>query len=382
MTADLRGLPITFYGHFSGFSSYPSTCHAIARWLAYRGADLAVCNLRTEPVFPDLEDCAVEEGYAGAVWNRAAGSGVGGPMAPDREDAISLVSAFPSWLSAIPRHRRAVGRFVGDVQPLPPRWKGLIERHCDIVVTESGWCSTLLGELALTRGGQAIPVHVAPPGIDPEVFKPGQGGARGRAVRMLHFGSSPTGDRKGTLELVAAAREWLYANAAGGRPVHLIIRAHRDLLPLAASSAGSYAGGKITVMVDEPGTPEAMAHMVRSADVLVQPSRAEGFGLIPVQAVACGRPVILMGEPGDADYLDDLGAAAVRVKSAGWGACGGGVAPEIDLASLLGALQHARGHADGLKEVAGGIAQSVREKWSWGRVLDAYLAPVLTEASR
>lgn len=77
---------------------------------------------------------------------------------------------------------------------------------------------------------------------------------------------------------------------------------------------------------------EALAHAYRAADALVFPSRTDTFGLVLLEALACGTPVAAHPVAGPADVLDgagpgvgaldaDLAAAALRALGGDPAAC-------------------------------------------------------------
>jgi glycosyltransferase involved in cell wall biosynthesis len=78
-----------------------------------------------------------------------------------------------------------------------------------------------------------------------------------------------------------------------------------------------------------PRFGEALAAAYRSADVLVFPSRTDTFGLVMIEALACGTPVAALPAPGPVDVLDarvgaidgDLEAAIVAALTRDRGAC-------------------------------------------------------------
>jgi glycosyltransferase involved in cell wall biosynthesis len=56
---------------------------------------------------------------------------------------------------------------------------------------------------------------------------------------------------------------------------------------------------------------EALVGHYASADVFVLPSRTETFGLVLLEALACGLPIAALPVPGPLDVLDDSGAGAL-----------------------------------------------------------------------
>jgi glycosyltransferase involved in cell wall biosynthesis len=71
-----------------------------------------------------------------------------------------------------------------------------------------------------------------------------------------------------------------------------------------------------------------MVTAYRRAEVVVCPSRFEGFGLTPMEAIACGRPVVVSDIPPHREFLgtaprffavgdDDGLAAAIAAARAG-----------------------------------------------------------------
>jgi glycosyltransferase involved in cell wall biosynthesis len=59
------------------------------------------------------------------------------------------------------------------------------------------------------------------------------------------------------------------------------------------------------VWVPGPRPPEEIATWVRAANVVVLPSRAEGRGLILIEAMACSRPVVCSDIPGPDELVQD-----------------------------------------------------------------------------
>jgi len=59
---------------------------------------------------------------------------------------------------------------------------------------------------------------------------------------------------------------------------------------------------KIT-FVDDAWSQEFMASVINACDIYAAPSRIEGFGMIQVEAMACGKPVISINKGGPAETI-------------------------------------------------------------------------------
>jgi glycogen synthase len=93
-----------------------------------------------------------------------------------------------------------------------------------------------------------------------------------------------------------------------------------------------------------PMDREALAHAYAEADVLLFPSRwAEPWGLVPLEAMAVGTPVVASGTGGSAEYLRDGGNALVvgDPDPAAWAAAVRRLAGDEALRARLRAGGHA-----------------------------------------
>jgi glycosyltransferase involved in cell wall biosynthesis len=95
-----------------------------------------------------------------------------------------------------------------------------------------------------------------------------------------------------------------------------------------------------------------------SIDVLVLPSAAEGFGLVLIEAMAAGVPVVATNVPGIRDVVED-GVTGLLVPA--------GSPPQI--ASAIRRLHEDDDLRHRLTEIAG---QLVRRRYSWDVVLPQY----------
>lgn len=57
------------------------------------------------------------------------------------------------------------------------------------------------------------------------------------------------------------------------------------------------------IFVDDEFSQEFMVHLVNAADIYAAPSRIEGYGMIQVEAMSCGKPVISINKMGPAETM-------------------------------------------------------------------------------
>lgn len=79
-------------------------------------------------------------------------------------------------------------------------------------------------------------------------------------------------------------------------------------------------GGEIPTniqLIDKNLTDEKLIDIYNSVDCVLYPSRGEGFGLIPFEAMACGTPCIVTGGIGCDQYLDTVKKGFLKIENNG-----------------------------------------------------------------
>jgi len=94
--------------------------------------------------------------------------------------------------------------------------------------------------------------------------------------------------------------------------------------------------------------------LLRSADLFVRPSRAEGFGVSFVEAMACGVPVITCPSGGIVDFVVD-GETGILVK------------PD-DPKGLAEAIEAVFSDVGKLEDMKNNALKMVRERYSWDKI--------------
>ena len=266
-------------------------------------------------------------------------------MALLRPDLIEAGDASPCAWSALRASRRlgvpSVAFYHSDLHSLMAEHCGAFAAACtarylrrlygqfDLVLAPSRVMQTHLGELGVRS------VALQPLGVDCAVFSPRRRDHALRArlglppsARLLVYAGRFTPQKK--LAVLARAVERL------GAPYHLL---------LVGCGAPPPPSPRMTVLPFERD-PRALASVLGGCDLLVHPGDQETFGLIAIEAMACGIPVLGTGG-GVAELIDADCGLVVRPDSADSLCQGVAALFGADLAALgASARRKARLHHD------------------------------------
>lgn len=202
------------------------------------------------------------------------------------------------------------------VQRVPGFW-----RRADVVLANSRATAARLAGLRAEVVG--CPVALDPPRLDPP-WPPGDGPVVGFVGRL-----EPA---KGPLDLVRAAPA-IRAGARGARIV-LVGDAAPGSYGRALASQADAAG------VERPGWIDDAAGLMGGLDVLVLPSRTEGFGLVLAEAMAAGTPVVATRVGGVPELVED-GVSGLLVEPGDPAALAAAVLRALERRAELGAAARA-----------------------------------------
>lgn len=226
--------------------------------------------------------------------------------------------------------------------------------------------STEAAELESLYGADTEKVDIVAPGVDLDTFH-----ARHRSVsrERLQFPAE-------TFHVVFAGRIQKLKGP------HLLVEAAADLLarrpdvPLQVSIIGSGSGAEaleLQPLIDRlglhdvvrlypPVLPAQLAHWFRAADVVAMPSYSESFGLVALEAQACGTPVLAANVGGLPQAISD-GRTGILVDGHGaalWSAALEVLHDDGDMRRTLGAHAAVHALAFGWQRTALFTAQSYR----------------------
>lgn len=255
------------------------------------------------------------------------------------------------------------------------------------LMAPSGWATDVVNKHFAGDEGSCLTV---PHGVDTAYYKVnvsraeemGRGTGLGE-FRVLHFSTSAQ-QRKGTLELIQAWKrlETLW-DPSRATLLCVMDRSAQEALMGALFDADLALPSGVRISPRADLTPQAMAQNLAWSHVVCQPSRGEAFGLIPLQALCCGVPVVATDCTGHSEYLGQGGEAmgCEIVETGGLVAIDdlpGAKAPGLDCAEVARALLAARRRWSDLQGEALKYAPDWQRLWSWKEKLGPFVERIRT----
>lgn len=258
---------------------------------------------------------------------------------------------------------------------LPEPTMKTVTEHATHVLVPSSWAATVAARYT------DKPVIVVPHGVH-DGFQPGPSPALERAYeggefRILHLSSS-TRERKGTLTLIKAWRQL--------RRLHALPEESRLWLVVAAETRGQILDWctdeattleKLGILVgprlgaqQEGARPVELAQVFAGVHAVCQPSRGEAFGMVPLEALAAGVPVIATRATGHSQWFSTPLDGAVPIVTGEPDSIDdlpGAQAPRLHVYHVADAIGWAYENWHKLKAAALTNAQNIRLTWSWER---------------
>ncbi len=207
------------------------------------------------------------------------------------------------------RARRHIGYWAWELASLPDSWTSAF------AYVDEVWCpSRFTAEAVRSRAPSTVPVHVVPhpvfmiPRLAPD--RAGFDLADGVCVVLAALDLKSTSARKNPLGAVEAyrravpapdGRSLLVCKLSGGTD------APERLAEVQAAIADRNDVRLLQQVLSEPD----MTRLIASADIVLSLHRAEGFGLLPAEALWLGKPVVATAWSGVMDFLDADSAVLV-----------------------------------------------------------------------
>lgn len=218
---------------------------------------------------------------------------------------LTVVFALPSvyfFPDGRPR-RDIVWHTMIEAEPMPADWIPILNL-CGAVWAPSQWVAD-----QFRAQGVRVPIFVSGYGIAPRLHHPPTEQRPLDAPFRVGVWGDTFGSRKNVSQGIEA---FLLADLPDDATLEVKVNAPRLLTPQHLTVAGQ----KVSRVTIHNGS-WAAAHLtdwLRSLDVLLYLSGGEGYGLMPLEAMACGVPVISMIHTGMAEYMTPVNVLEVPVN--------------------------------------------------------------------
>lgn len=211
-----------------------------------------------------------------------------------------------------PQAAYVVGRTMFESDSLPPRWVARCNEMDEL------WVPSEFNRETFRRAGVRVPMHLVPGGIDSDVYRPDVQPLPVEGLRGTVFLSVfEWRVRKGWDVLL---RAWAEAFTASD-DVTLLLRTHAKRIHatddptraineridafLAESCGRTRAEVAPIVILGDDLPADAMPSLYTTADVVVAPTRGEGWGRPFMEAMASGVPVIATRWSAHLEFMND-----------------------------------------------------------------------------
>lgn len=243
---------------------------------------------------------------------------------------------------------------------VPPGVLDALEQNATHCLATSWWARSVLRPLLRDTD---VALWRVPHGVRPDQYRQLALAVERQetGLRVLHL-TTTAGQRKGTAELLTAWRK-VARQLPGSR------------LTIVSDNASVADESETIKVVQRQNMTERQAVVLyRQHDVVCQPSRAEGFGLVPLEAAAAGCVTVVTAATGHDDYVQhgwwNGGHVLIETSDAGPIDDGpGATAPTVQPDAIVKGLIEAAATFRVRRRMAEVIANILQAYWDWPHVL-------------
>ena len=230
--------------------------------------------------------------------------------APDHGDEVVISHHYPV---VVPEgaYRLMMALFFWEESAVPDHTIQLLAKKFDAIISPARTVTN-----ALLDSGLPIPIATIGQPVDLEPYKALAPTRRppDREIRFLHISSCFK--RKGVDVLLEA---WAKAFTSAD-PVCLVIKTfpnpHNDVEQQLERLTGRYPDLARVEIVNRDVEQQELVRFYADADVMVLPSRGEGYNLPALEAMASGLPLIVTGHGGQRDFCSEREARLIDYRFA------------------------------------------------------------------
>jgi len=187
----------------------------------------------------------------------------------------------------------------------------------------SGWtrwlvshCDRLVATAPKNAAVMPMPCTIIPHGVDTQVFQPQPRGFFGRPDTRLIGCFGRVRDKKGTADFVTALCQVLPQRPGWGGVIMGRIQAKDEGFAAGLRAQIAQAGLADRIVFHAEAALAQMPQAYSDLAIYVAPSHLEGFGLTPIEAMACGVPVVATRGVGAFDDQVEDGVTGHLVSAA------------------------------------------------------------------
>lgn len=325
-----------------------------------------------------LESAGLLEGFVALDKSGGSEEDASPPGALARDGVFTGNLNLVNAMRVGAKHERHWVQVTPNSTHIPPKLLGAVLQLPNVrILSASAWGTKIIVENLREMGAGAW-IHGAHHGISG--FAPSTedlGRTRldyelGR-FRVVHF-STTDGERKGTLELLHAWNLLGKESSIPGKSELLLVLDHHARAALmqrmAYDDIKMPRGVQILPRADMGS--EAMSRFLCQQHLVCTPSRGEGFGLLPLQARACGVPVATTVTTGhSAGHCHGPGVIRIDQDPALFSIDDGpdALAPRVEPRMIADAIATAYSAWNGLSKMSETFSEAVAKKWAWGAQL-------------
>ncbi len=244
-----------------------------------------------------------------------------------------------------------------EAEMLPEHWVEDINEHFDFVIVPSKWCKEIF-----EKGGVEKPVFIVPLGINPAMFPYLERPER-KIFTILWQGFHDI-DRKGYL-LVDRVFDEL--NLPSTRLI-------KKITPFSLRTPVQWEFRTDRWSICKRMNQAELLMLLREADLSVNPTSGEGFGLIPLEHMATGLPVLVSENTGCLDYRNaayNIGIKCDIGKS--WFGEGFGDTLIPNYEDLKAKINWAYEEREQIREMGRQASEWVHREWTYEKATDKLL---------
>lgn len=294
-------MKLNIIGPYFGTSGYANHVKGLANALHELGHDVRIDSPK-----PQGWEASVLDGELSMLTK---------PTSPER--ITVMVATPPHWRIALAdKPKRFVGFVVWEGSHVPKYWVDyMADPRVDQIWVPSKHVRNAIDNTVSSCNSSVASairnkIRVVPHGFDPTIFKPAETAPTGAFTFLVNKGwAGGDQDRGGVQYAIQAFRQEFKADEDVKlflkiNPAYIRINNHQAWLSEQMSFLGvkKGEGPRIEVSTEEL-SQEQIADLYRSADVFVNATRAEGFGLTGLEAKGCGLITIQTAYGGQCDYL-------------------------------------------------------------------------------